>query len=279
MSNGLQLSYDDLTRLNTVESEDRWLKRKTLKRLVLGFFGGGVGLILVSVLSDFVAPGLIGLGLLFLGALFLFVGSTQYVKRQLLDFTTISSLSALSQFLRALGYTGKGVYYPSQQLLASGIQGWRVFISASDDRNFPSPNSISKDKIFYEQPKGVCITPPGSGLCALFEKELRTDFSKVDMNYIKNRLPPLLVEGLEIMEDFQMEVEENLVRVSFIGSIFYEFCSQIRRLPQFSCESVGCPLCSAIACLLATVTNRQVIIEQTELVSDKRRIDVQYKFS
>jgi len=279
MSSGPQPSYDDLTRLNTVESEGRWLKRKTLRRLVLGFFGGGVGLILVSMLSDLVAPGLIGLGLLFLGALFLFVGSTQYVKRQLLDFTTISSLSALSQFLRTLGYTGKGVYYPSQQLFASGIRGWRVFIPASDDYNFPSPNSISKDKIFYEQPKGVCITPPGSGLCALFEKELRTDFSKVDMNYVKNRLPPLLVEGLEIMEDFHMEVEENLVRVSFIGSIFYEFCSQIRRLPQFSCESVGCPLCSSIACLLATVTNRLGVIEHTELVSDKRRIDVQYKFS
>jgi hypothetical protein len=279
MSSRPQPSYDDPLRLDTLQSEERWLKRKTLRRLVLGFFMGGVGLILVSVLSELVAAGLIGLGLLFLGALFLFVGSTQYVKRQLLDFTTISSLSALSQFLRTLGYTGKGIYYPSQQLLASGIKGWRVFICASDDCNSPPPNLISKDKIFYEQPKGVCITPPGSGLCALFEKELRTDFSKVDMNYIKNKLPRLLIEGLEIAEDFRIEVEENLVRVSFIGSIFYEFCSQIRRLPQFSCESVGCPLCSSIACLLATVTNRPVIIERTELVSDKRRIGVQYKFS
>ena len=54
----------------------------------------------------------------------------------------------------------------------------------------------------------------------LIEEELKTNFSTVDFDYLQVNLEKALVEGLEIVESFEMERGESAVTVSLRGSIF-----------------------------------------------------------
>ena len=206
----------------------------------------------------------IGLGLTFWGTLLSFIRPVRYVRSTLLDSTAVFSLMTVDQVIEDLNYTGKGVYLPPRHL--KGLKEGTVFI--------PSKRDITPS--VEKAVEGIRLTPSGSGLVNLFERELGTSFAKVDLNYLRNNLPKLFVEGLEIAEDFEMNVQSNMIHVRITGSVYNGLCKEVRKLPNV-CNSIGCPLCSSVACSLTRATGKPIIIEKNQLSTDGKTIEAYYR--
>jgi len=216
----------------------------------------------------------IGLGLTFWGALFFFIKPVAYVKAKLLDPTVVPSLIAVDKILSEEACQGKGLHLPPKS--TEGHKDGIVFVPASNEVAMPSMHEIAGEKIFSENSKGVYLLSPGYGLAKLFEKELGVDFSKVDLDYLQKNLPKILVEDLEVVEEFSMDVHGEFVEVKMVGSIYKDLCQDVKKLTNI-CLRIGCPMCSAIGCALAEVTGNPVAFEGDNVSNDGTEIQARYR--
>ena len=236
---------------------------------------GVIALILsVSYTSSILA--FIGLGLIFWGVILFYIRPENYVKETLLDKTTLPSLTNLNQIIREIGYKGKGVYLPPKYF--KSFESSKVYISAGEDMELPSLEKTrdEEDKMFIKDPDGALITSPGIELKRLFEKTMGTNFTKVDLQYIEQNMPKLLVEDLEIAQEVEIEPENNRVFVKIENFIYQTICKEAKKLSKIYC-SLGCPLCSAIACALAEATGRSVVIESEQTSDDGQTTKIEYR--
>ena len=150
-----------------------------------------------------------------------------------------------------------------------------VFISAKDTTNIPPIEEMAKKQFLVKNPKGICITPPGSGLVSLFEKELRTDFTKIDLDGLYNSLPTVIMNNLELASNFEIEAEKELIHVKITDSIYKDLYSKEQKLK--SVHSIGCPLTSAVACALAITTGKLVTITKSNISTDLKTVEVWYQ--
>jgi hypothetical protein len=239
--------------------------------IALAFFGIlalSISIVFVSSILAF-----IGLGLTFWGFLFLLLRQETYVKSKLLD-STAASLDNLNRLLTELEYKGKGVYLPPKYLryFRSGI----VYVSKKEGNVIPPFEEQLEEKMFSKNPNGLLITPPGLDLTNLFEKETGKDFFSTDLQYLQASLPILFIEILEIAQDMEIKIEDKLVDVKIVKSVYDNFCKQMRKLSNI-CNSIGCPLCSSIACALTRATGKPVIIEKCEYSEENKTVNVQYR--
>jgi len=234
---------------------------------------GAVALVSSIVFSSSVLA-FIGLGLTFWGAVFLFIRPEAYVKAKLLDSTAVSSLTAIDKILSEEALQGKGLHLALKH--GEGSKEGMVFIPAKNEVAIPSTDEIARGKFFLDDPQGICLLSPGYGLTKLFEKELGVDFSKVDLDYLQKNLPKLLVEDLEVVEDFSMNVQGEFVEVRMVGGIYQDLCREVKKLTNL-CLHIGCPICSAIGCVLAKVTGNPVVFEGDKLSSDGTEIQSRYR--
>lgn len=215
-----------------------------------------------------------GLGLTFWGAILLYIKPTKYVKASLLDSTALSSLRTIDQIITDLNYNGKAVYLPPSYLKKT--KGATVFIPSKKGLVIPPAEEVAEEKVLLKNPRGICLTPPGLDLANLYEKELRKDFTKVDLNYLKNNLPKLFIEDLEIAKDLQINIESDRIQAKITRSIYENLCKEARKLSHI-CHSIGCPLCSSIAVTLTRATGSPVIIEKTEIPKEGNIIEANFR--
>jgi hypothetical protein len=218
----------------------------------------------------------IGLSLVFWGALLFYIRPDRYVKETLLNKATLPLLTSLDQAIIELGYKGKGVYLPPKYL--KDFESSKVYIAAKEDAELPSPEQIQKEenKLILKNPEGILITPPGAELMKLFEEKLGTNFIKVDLRYIEQNLPRLLIEDLEIAQNVEIETEDNIVHVKIENSIYENMCNEVKKLRSIH-SSVGCTICSAIACALAKATGKPIIIEKDQKTDDDQTFNIDYR--
>ncbi len=259
------------------------LRRKvwSYKRLPTRLTGYVVTFVGASVLAGSMAFSstvwaIVGLVLTFWGVLFFFLKPTSLVKADLLDSASSSLLENVSRLISDLGLEGKGVYLPPRHLkdLSSGL----IFVSTKDEVYVPTLREVEevKGKVFLKNPSGVCLVPSGVALVNLFERELGSSFSRVDLEYLIGNLPKVFVEAFEIAEDFEMSAEGGRVHVRIEGSIYRNLCNELRRFSRV-CEVFGCPFCSSIACALTRASNKPVVLDGTELSQDGKVMDVYYR--
>jgi len=245
---------------------------------LIGITGGtllllGATAFISSILYESSTLAYIGLGLTLWGALLLFIRPTRYVKSKLLNSMTISPLTTIHQVMKALNYKGKGVYLPPRYLEA--FRGGTIFVPYKKDLIIPPIGEVAHEKVFLRNPKGVCLTPPGLSLANLYEDELGKDFAMVNLDYLQNNLPKLFIEGLKIAEDFEMGMEGNMIHARITGTICGELCKEARKIPNIC--SLGCPLCSSIACALTRATGKPIIIEKASLSADGKTVEAHYR--
>jgi hypothetical protein len=252
------------------------LRRVDLTRLICYILtsAGAIALAL-SINYDSSILAFVGLGLIFWGVILFYVRPENYVKETLLDKTTLPSLTNLNEIIKEIGYKGKGVYLPPKYF--KSFESSKVYISAGEDIKLPPPEKTreEEDKTFINNPNGALITPPGIELKRLFEKTLGTNFARVDLQFIEQNTPKLLVEDLEIAQEVEMEHKNNRVFVKIENSIYQNICKEARKLSKICC-SLGCPLCSAIACALAEATGRSVVIEKEETSDENQTTKIEY---
>ena len=272
-----------IERIQQLESEKEALRlelwkqgRKPSGRIayILLFFGAASVISSIFYVSTILA--FIGLTLIFWGALLLFMKPIRYVKTSLLDSTAISSLTTIDHVISEFNYKGKAVYLPPLPYFLKGYKGGVVYISSKEEIILPPVHEVSGKKVFVKNPQGICIVPPGLSLVNLYEKELGKEFAKVDLEYLKNNLPRLFIENLEIAKTLEINKENSLIHVKITGSVYKDFCTEVRKLSNI-CHSFGCPLCSSIACALSRAVGKPITIEKNEVSSDGNVIEAYYR--
>ncbi|UCG45133.1 MAG: hypothetical protein JSV58_07135 [Candidatus Bathyarchaeota archaeon] len=234
----------------------------------------GVLALICSVIFTSSVLAFIGLGLTFWGVLLLYLTRERYVRSKLFDSTVQPSLEVLCEVVSNLDYRGKAVYLPPRYLkdFKSGI----VYIPKQQDAKMPIVGEVSTEKAFSKNENGLSLTPSGLNLANLYEQELGIDFVRVDLKRLQNDLPGLLIENLEIARDVEIHVKGSLVTARFLNSIYEGFCQGTSKRSGF-CTTIGCPLCSSIACVLSRTTGKPIVVEKNKCSETDGVIEVQYR--
>lgn len=273
--------------LENLQKENEILKRDILKskRIPSGKIGYtllaiGALTFVGSVVTASTVLAFIGLGLTFWGALFLFARPIRFVRSSLLDSTAISSYTTIDRIIQDLNYKGKPIYvppYPKEAYLPDHLKGLKemiVFIPAEDIAAMPTIEEMARKQFLLKNPKGICIAPPGYGLVSLFERELKAEFTQINLDKLYNALPTIIVNNLELAKEFEINSEKDLIHVKIIGSVYGDLYTDEQGIK--SIHSIGCPLTSAIACALAKTTGAVTIVKDL-ISSESKTIEVWYQ--
>ena len=235
----------------------------------------GAASLIASILYTSQILAFIGLGLIFWGAILTYIQTEDYVKGSLLPATSLSALETLNQIIEELGYKEKAIYLPPKYLADPETN--KAYIPKSKESKLPTPEQTQgkENKLFLQNPQGIILTPPGSELTKLFEKILETNFTKVDLQYLQLNLPKLLIEELEIAQNLDITVESNKVNVTIENSAYQSLAKEAAKLSKLY-ESLGCPLSSAIACVLAKATGKPIVVKKQEINERSKTLSIEY---
>lgn len=109
----------------------------------------------------------------------------------------------------------------------------------------------------------------------LFEKELGMSFTETNLDALKKKLPPLLIEDLEIAEDVEIKSQGNIITIEATNYIFNKLCDETRKLEKTH-ATVGCVFSSALACAIAKATGKPVAIQKEELVNEGKTNRIEF---
>jgi hypothetical protein len=230
----------------------------------------GIILLIGSSLGASTVFAFIGISLTFWGALLLYIRPSKYVKSELLT-ASFPSLANMDTLIRKSKTQGKAVYLPPKNL--KNIESSIVLIPRHNPFKLPA-SQTDENHLLKDNSEGLYLTPPGISLSQLFERTLGTSFTRADLQFLQDKLPKLFIEQLEIAEGLTIEAENNTITVKLRKNVFSDMCHKTTDLQRIH-ESIGCPLCSAIACALAKTTGKPVTIEK-EQTSDETTT-IQYR--
>lgn len=207
----------------------------------------------------------VGLGLTMWGALFLYIKPTKYVKSDLLNITSFSTLVNIEKLLTDTNANSAGIYLPPKRL--QDYTSSLAFVSTKPNQPLPTTKETDTQKLEIKDPAGLLITPPGLALSKLLEKELKRSFTETSIKDLETRLPPLF-DRLEITKHLSVQHEENGVTVNVRNSVLDDLCRQTAKLEKTH-KTLGCPLSSALACIFAKATGKPISIEAEETGPDE----------
>ncbi len=236
---------------------------------------GAIALFIAVVYTSSVLA-LIGLGLLFFGVTFTFVRSDEYVKKILLKTAVSSQQATLEHIFKELQYEGKTVYLPPKYF--SDPKVCKAFISEQKSGQLPilQQTQENEQSFLMEKPAGVLFAPIGAELSSLFEATLGKDLSKVDLEYLRQNMPKLFVEDLEMAGEFEIEVKGEKIRVKMHDSVFATSDVDAEKsLREYS--MLNSLLGSAIACILAKTTNKLILIENEQTSGNGKDVIIEYR--
>ena len=287
-----------------VKSSETLGKPQAMVRLRISFsFARTAGVLLIilgalalasSIIYVSSTPALIGLGLIFWGIILTYIQTGEYVKEAVLDATTTSMLTTLNQTMQELDYRGKAVYLPPKYL--NDPESTKAYVPRLRIGKLPPPEQTQK---LETQPssrnsQGLIITPPGAELTRLFEDTLQTSFTKVDLDNLKEQLPKLLIEDLEIASDveiqtgsiktsnptddtiWQIVTEHDRINVKITSTTYKNTTKQTTHLSNIN-PTLGSPLTSAVACAIAKATGKPIIIENQQVSEDGETTETEYR--
>jgi len=220
----------------------------------------GLTSLLTSAFYSSYVLAFIGLGLTFWGTLFLYIKSTKYVKLELLNAASSSTLQNIERILATAGTDLKGIYLPPKNL--QDYTASLVFIPTKPDQPLPTSVDTNPHRLQSQNPSGLFITPPGLALAKLFEKELKRPFTETRVEDLQKQLPSLF-DALQITKNFTIEAKDNTIKVEMKNHIFKDLSEETKQLEKTH-WAVGSPLSSALACAFAKATGKPVTIKTDE---------------
>ncbi len=237
------------------------------------FFSITIGLLLIGLsalyASSFLA--IFGVALAFWAAILFYIKPTKYASLTLLN--AVSQTSNIERILVEMGLKSKGVYLPPK--IIKDVESSVVFVPKTINTALPSlDDNISN--LYEKNGNGVFITPPGLVLSRLFEQEFGSSFMKIDLLQLKKILPMLLIERMELAETVEIQIEVNAIRIKIMSDILNQMYLSSSIQP-FTHSQVGCLISSALACVLAKVTGKPIIIQDEVYSTRTKTTTIFYK--
>lgn len=263
-----------------LRSELQKRNRLPSAKIGIAFITFGALALILSILKNSQILAFIGLGLTFWGALFLFIMPVKFVKSELLHSASISTYSTIDRIINDLKLKGKSYYippYPKDVYLPEHLKGLKemtVFMSADTKSSMPSIEDMAKSKFLLGNPNGICISPPGLGLLIQYEKELRTDLTKMELDNLLEILPSLITESIPLAKEAEIEKTNGEIKLKILDSIYNDLYT---KHGLKSVHLLGCPLVSSIACAIAKSSGKIVTIERGRTSLEGELIEIWYK--
>ena len=249
-------------------------KRFALNQAVaLSILTLAIALVVTSAFAASSFLAILGVALAFWGAILLYITPVKHVPLDILNAAAEANAVNIERLILELNLSARGVYLPPSNL--RNVESSLVFIPETLKTPLPAPEETN-EKLFTNEKTGAFVTPPGSSLSRLFERELGFSFTKTDLKQIQNTLPKLLVEDLELAENAEIQIQGNTVTVKITGSILDEICRQTDSQPKTH-KQVGCLLSSAIACALAKATGKPETIQNETRNQETKTTHIEYQ--
>jgi len=238
----------------------------------------GAASLLFSYLWNSLILTFIGLGMILWGILIIYISPSRHVRAELLSSISSSMQKCMDKLVTYMGYTGDAMFFHPKNLTGLGhgyvmIPHYAAQIEGDlkakiDALNLlPYGNDGSMPSI-YLHPKGMFLAAPSQGLVDLLEKELGINFATVDLRYVQEALPKLLIEELKIVDDASIEEnDDGTIVIRFAGGPCADLCRFVSEETKLG-NHLGCPLCSAVALVVSKVRGKPVSILETKITDD-----------
>lgn len=249
-------------------------------RLRIIFLALGAVSLAVSIFAESQILALIGLGLIFWGALLMFLSPVRHVEASLLYSASLASYSTVDRIIADFDYKGKGYYlssFPKDVYLPEHLKGLKdvlVYVSAQETSEMPPVDELAESKFLLKDSKGVLIAPPGIGLLEEMESKLNLDLTKTGLAELCEILPQFLLENFNIAKDITLSLKDNTVNLRLTDSIYKNLYGAAKHFK--SVGMLGCPLASAVACALAKVSGKPVVIQRYRVSLDGTMVELQF---
>jgi hypothetical protein len=240
----------------------------------------GIALIYFSTISSSDILALIGLGLLFWGATFFLVTPNGFVDARLLLSTVYSEYSTFDRIID--NFECKKCYYiPSilnQAIVYGDLRKTKdpvLFLSSETNSEVMADETFFTQKKFLlsNKNKGIVLTPPGLGLTKLFEKKNK-NFYNMGLERLSEVLPHLITQDFGLTKDLIINIQSERIDI-LIQKSLYKGLYNIDKGSN-SAKIFGCPIVSAIGCILAQTLGKIVTVEEIKASKDMSTIQALY---
>jgi hypothetical protein len=254
----------------------------------------GTTSLLTSIIYDSSILAFIGLGLVFWGAILLYIRPEEYTGKTLLEAALSPSLTTLNQMIQEFGYKGDATYLPPKYF--ANPENTKICVSKYKYGSLPTPEQTQpyEDQPVARTKQGLLLTPPGIQLSKLLEKSLGKSFIQTDLESLQQNLPKLFIEDLEIAENLEIQSQNDMTEkkgddpasvsqvkktaiVARITKPTYGTIFKEAEEPSQPAGLVGDPICSAIAIALTKATGKPVRIADIKSSEDGNIIEASYE--
>jgi len=222
----------------------------------------GIGsiLLVISALNGVSMLAFIGLGITFWGVLLFYVRPKESVSQEILNSTSFGAIINIESALKEIKNRFTGVYLPPDRL--KDFNSSVVFIRTNLSQKLPTAAETGWNTSKSRNSPTLFIAPPGLGLSKLFEKTLGKSFTETNIEDMKTLIPSVFDE-LQIAGDIFIKIESNSIIITVKRHIFQDLCREMDNLERTH-KALGCPLTSALACVVAKSSRKPVIIEKED---------------
>ena len=264
------------TRMQTITKKPKL----TSVRIALSFLISGITLFVLSVFLGSQIICVIGLGLVFWGALFLLITPQKYVESSFLISSTLPTYLNIDRMLNDLHLKNEAYNippYPRYMYLPEHLKGLKemvTFIPAEHNSGVVEIEDIARGKFLIEKPKGLLLSSPGIGLLDKIEQKNQVELAKIPLSELDEKLPNLLGE-LFLAKEITMNTTENHIILQIHNSLYENLYSQKYNLT--SIRLIGCPLVNAAACAIAKSTGKLIMIQEIKVLPNSKTTTVTFE--
>jgi hypothetical protein len=246
----------------------KWALNQVSKYLLIAL---GLMIVIASAFSGSSFLAILGTAVAFLGAILFYLTPVKHLPLTLAESMANSNNQNIERVLSDFGSDAKGIYLPPKNLENS--ESSLIFISGNSQTSSTPLTDVNSPSFKKD---GLFITPSGYELSQLFEKELNTVFSRMDLKQFTDALPKLLVDDLEVAQTIELSYTANTFSIVITGSVFEGICRKTSDYPHIHTQ-MGCLFSSALACALAKVTGKPVIIQNETVNQENKTTTIEYQ--
>jgi hypothetical protein len=186
---------------------------------------------------------------LLIGSILMIYNLDPQVKIRTSSQAILSGIQIFIYLKRSYNASGKGEYALSK------TNEVKLFIP-KESEDYENDIDKNPEAIIKDNNHGLLIDSPGQQLFRLYEEELG-HISGMNLSYLIEWLPRVMVDSLNICEKIEMFIVNNEVHSILSGSFIRSIC-QRNDIKKDICYSSGCPLTASIADTLAISQKTQI---------------------